>query len=382
MDRRKSMISVMAVFFLIIGNSTVTAALQSIIEAFPDASLSSVYLILTLPTVCSIPAALLSGMLTAKKVKYKTIALIGMLIFTIAGVLPYFMSTIGSILVTRAIFGLGIGLLNPIGNTLSILYFGPQEGSKVIGYGNSSMNLGGVALQMLGGILCGINWRYTFLAYLLGIIPIVLTLTFMREPEKVEMPQGESKRMPGIVYLLGLMLMLGQLFIYPLYLNLSTIVITSIPGGNTTIAATLLSVVTISGMVIGVVFGRLFKVLGHFTLDVAFAIGCAGLMLVYSANSIALICIACIFCGINATMVMCSIIAEVGLNVSPDMVSKASGSVMSIYCLAPIIATAYASLVAMIPNIDPMRYIFFVGAIAEVIMLLVWVLTHLRKKKN
>lgn len=378
-NNKKTMITVLAVYFLIIGNSAVTPALQSIIQAFPNASISSVYLILTIPTLFSIPASMISGMVTGRKVKYKSMALAGMVIFTVAGVIPFVLNSVNAILISRAVFGIGIGFLNPIGNSLAILYYGPREGSGVIGYGNTSMNLGGILLQMLGGVLCGLGWRYTFLAYLLGIIPIVVSFVFMKEPPHIELKEEKKVPLPGKVYLLGFFLMLCQLFTYPLFLNLSIIIETDIPGGSAAISGILLSAVTIAGMVIGAVFGKVFKLMGRFTLSVGLIIGIVGLFLVYYAKTLPGIAFACVLCGLYNTLFMCSVMAEVGMQVPTELVSKASGTAMSMYCFAPILATVYASLVSTIPGTNPTRFIFLTGAAGEVVLLVIWTLTHMKK---
>ena len=381
--KKKNLWAVVAIFFMLISNGAVSAALQSIMEAFPDAPVSSVYLILSLPTIFIMIASYISGILTAKRVPYKRLAIISLILLTVTGVCPFFLNSVNNILVTRALFGFAVGLINPMGNTLAVLYFGPEEGGRVIGYGNTSMNLGCIAGQMLAGFLCGINWRYTFLAYLMGLIPLVIVLFNMQEPQAAENPQERAPKVkiPASVYLLGILMMLGQLFIYPLYLNLSSVIMLDIPGGTPALAGIALSIVNVAGMLVGVLFGKIYKSFGRFTIAISTLAGFFGLFMVGTSGSLAGILIASAFCGVCNTLLLVGIMNEVGLSVAPEAMSQSSGVVMAFCAFAPLLATVYTTLVGKIPGANPARTIFVSGAIGCAVLTVVWVLTHLKKKQ-
>lgn len=382
MKKNGNILAVLAIFFMLISNGAVTAALQSIMEAFPEASTSSVYLILSLPTVFMMVASYISGILTAKKVKYKPLAVTSIALLTVAGISPYFLNSVSAILISRAVFGIAVGMIYPMGNTLAVLYFGPEKGGEVIGYGNSSMNLGCVILQMLGGILCSISWRNTFLVYIIGVLPLLITAVFMKEPEKTShMSSGElpKVKLPMSVYLLGVLLMIGQMLVYPIYLNLSTIVLTSIPNGTTSMAGVALSLVSVAGMVIGIFFSKIYEKLGRFTMVIGFLLGAVGLWLTGETTTMIGILLGCVLTGVNNTMLMVGVMAEVGMHVKSESMSQASGTAMAFCSLAPILATLYATAVNEIPSVDPIRFIFLVGAVGEFILAAIWLIWHREK---
>lgn len=98
-----------------------------------------------------------------KKVKYRTLALTGCIIFTVSGTLPAIVGgSFAFILVTRALVGIGLGLMAPLGNALIIGLYEGQKQAAYLGYGTLLMNGGGIVLQMLGGALADVGWKTTF----------------------------------------------------------------------------------------------------------------------------------------------------------------------------------------------------------------------------
>jgi MFS family permease len=52
----------------------------------------------------------------------------------------------------------------PLGNALILSLYEGQERANMLGLSGVVMNLGGIALQLLGGILAAIRWNYAFLS--------------------------------------------------------------------------------------------------------------------------------------------------------------------------------------------------------------------------
>ena len=113
--------AIMSIFCLCMGVGTITPALNTIMQAFPDLPISTIYLASTLPSLTVIPATIVAGMLAGDKAKYKTLAIIGIVIFILGGVAPYFSDNFTVILIERAVFGIGLGIISPLGNALILL---------------------------------------------------------------------------------------------------------------------------------------------------------------------------------------------------------------------------------------------------------------------
>ena len=112
MESKKTVtIAIMSVFFIAMGIGTITPAIQDIAEAFPHLSFSTILLVSTLPSLFIIPSSILAGMAAGSKVGYRTLLIWGTLLFSLAGAAPIFMSNFTTILVARALFGIGLGII-------------------------------------------------------------------------------------------------------------------------------------------------------------------------------------------------------------------------------------------------------------------------------
>ena len=115
---------------------------------------------------------------------YRPLLILGTLLFTAAGAAPFWISDFKTILISRALFGIGLGVLMPLGNAVILNLFDGQERANMLGMSGLVMNLGGIVLQLLGGVLCAIKWNYAFLAHLLGAIPLIMVMLMLPEPER------------------------------------------------------------------------------------------------------------------------------------------------------------------------------------------------------
>ncbi|HHX77192.1 MAG TPA: MFS transporter, partial [Firmicutes bacterium] len=252
-ESRSLTIAIMSIFFLMAGIGAITPGLQSIADAFPTVPFNTILLANTLPSLFIIPASFLAGTVAGSRIKYRTLILGGILLFTCGGAAPIILDNFTLILVTRAIFGIGLGLITPLGNALILNFFEGQARANLLGAGNVSLNAGGIVLQLLGGFLAAINWRYTFLSHLFGLISLVIVYILLKEPEKVERPAERKTPVPKAVYFYSLLLMLMFLFTFPLMLSMSSII--SEEGlGDASAAAVVLSMFTVGGTVAGLVF--------------------------------------------------------------------------------------------------------------------------------
>ena len=140
-------IAVLSVFFVQMGIGTITPALASIAAAFPAIPFTTLLLVSTGAVLISVPATLISGRLAGNVIKYKTLLIIGMVLFIFGGIAPYFMTDFFAILAVRAIFGIGLGIVTPLGAALIIAFFDGEVRAQMMGFGNVAANVGGILFQ-------------------------------------------------------------------------------------------------------------------------------------------------------------------------------------------------------------------------------------------
>ena len=112
-------ISLLAIFFTSMGVATVSPAMAKLAAQFP---LNNYALISTLPTLFIVPTTLWAGAVAGKKIRYRTISLVGILLFLIGGIAPFFLTeSFTVLLICRAVFGIGVGLRASLGVCYAVL---------------------------------------------------------------------------------------------------------------------------------------------------------------------------------------------------------------------------------------------------------------------
>ena len=222
-----SIVAIMSIALMAMGFGTITPAMQSIVEAYPQVPYTTIIYASTLPTLTLLPASLITGVVAGKKVKFKTLALWGSALFVLSGCAPAVInSNFSYVLISRAIFGISLGMIAPLGNAI---IFGIYEGDKrasLVGTGTLVMNLGGIILQMLGGTLAGIQWNYCFWGHALGIVSFIIIFLFLPEPPKAkeslneeQNKSGKKEKLSRKVWVISILFGLLNMLNYPTMMN-------------------------------------------------------------------------------------------------------------------------------------------------------------------
>ena len=106
----------------------------------------------------------------SRRLRTRTIATTGLLLYVVAGAGCYFVDNIWLMLAMRALLGVSVGLTMPLSTGLLAYYFPPEEQARLMGLSAAMNQMGGVVATLLAGLLATIEWNYAFLVYLLGLI--------------------------------------------------------------------------------------------------------------------------------------------------------------------------------------------------------------------
>ncbi|MDD4941498.1 MAG: MFS transporter [Candidatus Omnitrophica bacterium] len=193
-------ISILSISLLtVMASAAISPALAKIRQAFPGTDITLIKLVLTLPSLLIIPFSLLGGWL-ASRMRKKTILLIGLVIYFLAGVGGGFARTIAQLLVIRGIFGIGVGLIIPLSISLIVDFYEKQERAKMMGLSGSVSHFGGVLFLLLSGWLACMSWRYAFGVYGLSALIMVTVFFWLPEPP-VKKAAGSAKvSLPWQIY--------------------------------------------------------------------------------------------------------------------------------------------------------------------------------------
>lgn len=333
-------IAILMMFPLQMGMTVITPAMAVLADHWGMTVADAAYLS-TLSTITTTIVSFFIGSLFGKKMKYRTAGILGSLVFLIGGVGPAFFDSYGLTLVFRAIMGVGIGIILPLGNALVIGHFDGDKQSKMLGYGTLLMNFGGLVFQTLGGQLVGMGWNYVFYGHLFGLVSLAMAF-FIKEPEIHEVESGPKTKTPinKAVIVSGIVLFLFNIVNYPAMLNVSTIFLDRDIGGAD-LAAWALNIYTIIGCIGGLAFGTIFLKIRRFTLPLGFALSMVGVICVYVSEMFVLSSIGLGLIGFGFAMVLPSLNAWIGFASQPKAVAGGIGIAMALMNLGAFMSTYY-----------------------------------------
>jgi MFS family permease len=179
--KKQLLLVVLSIASLVFGTKAIAPALADIAKAFPDSSPQTIQMILVVPSLLIMVSTLICGHLSRHLGK-KTLVVIGMLLFGIGGISPAFFGNLGFLLVMMGVFGAGSGFLVPLSQSLVADYFEGREREEFMGYRSSNAAVFGMLFALLGGSLCAIHWRLTFLSFLIVVPMLAFVLWKMPQP--------------------------------------------------------------------------------------------------------------------------------------------------------------------------------------------------------
>ncbi|MFV0528515.1 MAG: MFS transporter [Lachnospiraceae bacterium] len=337
--------AIFALFLVSMGFTVVTPAMAVLMEHFgPNAVLIS-----TLPTLFIVIGSFIAGAVMGKKMKYKTLAVLASLLCLVGGCAPALFDSLIGTLVCRALFGLGMGLMSPMGNALIIGMYKGQKQASMLGYGTLFMNGGGIFLQMLGGALASNSWQLTFWGHALFVISLVFAL-FLPEPEMPAVQAGEKptkEKLGKLIWLIAILFLTYNMLNYPIMLNISTL-FTIRNAGGPTVAATGLSLFTVAGCVAGFLFGMIFKVAKRWCGTLGYALSGLGALLVVTGQTALVMTLGLILVGFGFSVVMPTFFSWAGLVTPPATVAFAISLLMAFNNVGGFLSTFWLKFLTLV----------------------------------
>lgn len=351
--------------------SAIGPALGEIGKAFPDASVLQLQNVMTAPFLTAIVFSLISGKLL-KFVSKKSIALVGLLIYSVTGILPAFATNIEQILILRLLTGVGVGLVLPLANAYIADYFSGPAVEKMIGYASSVSNVANVAMSFIVGIIMVISWKMAFYSFSLILVILLIALFGLPKSsprkglvQKTAAQDRKGESLPGIVYLYALLMTLLWIVFAFATLNLALFITHENISPVWTIGICMLFP-ALGSIVAGIIFPPVRKALDRNFETTSLLIFALGFVLLFFSHSFPIVLIATALIGLGNGMLVPHIFnltAERCKN--PQQKDMAFGMVTAGITLGPLLSPFVQKLIIMLnPGADStFRYIFICAVV-------------------
>lgn len=342
-------------------NAAISPVLGTLSQAFPQASLTTIRMFLSLPSLAAIFFTLLGGIL-ALHISKRVILFTGLTLYLIGGVGAGFGQNLTTLLALRAVLGAGAGLIVPLSTTLIADFYKGDERARLIGYSTSVAHFAAVIMPFIAGWLTGINWRYAFTVYLLALFVLLFTALYLPEPPRLEPEkQGQKTIMPKSIFSLALAAMglMMVFFIIPTGISLFL----EIEGiGDARVAGLSVSLSTLAVLFIGIIFSRLFKSLKQYFWGAGLIILALGFWLLYYSSSAAVVFISSFIIGCGLGLLFPGIMVHTTQRAPPQAVSTAVSLVASASSLGQFLSPLFFGAAEKLAAEPSVRFDFAVAA--------------------
>ena len=330
---KKQMVGIFAFAIFAMASNMTMGILALIMQSYPTVSPTTVSQILTTPALVGTAYAFCVGILH-KKVPAKILMMLAQVCLFAYGMIFCFLggkAPIGVLIAAAGLLGIGQGS----NNTLLAIVLAeacPDESKRggILGIVMSVMNLGGVAITTLGGMLAVNGWNNAYLIFFVLLITLTVQAiclpkgAFAGAPAPVQGEKKEKGKLPMKVWAISIHYFFFFLALYVFGTNVSEYIITTYQLGTSAEAGVASSMVTVGGIVAGAFFGAYSKVLKKATVPVLMGIAAVGLLVpIFVTTSI----VAIFACGLllGISMMGCNpyIMGYMAQITTPDQYSNA-----------------------------------------------------------
>ena len=362
----------------IVGISPVLAVINTKYQSYGT---SAVQLLQTIPYLLLMVGSLMIGWLTTKITK-KKIALIGLAIIGVCGVLPFFSESFAVLVISRVLIGFGFGITSPMNTAIAAEMIPEEDRAAYMGLHVVGMGIGTMVGSMLGGVLAGMSYRNYYLIYLVPFIAMVGVQLLLAETPAVKAEKATGMKMNSTVYIISFASFAHTLFINAYSTNIGIYIADHI-SDNASLAGMVTAVNAAFALLTGMFFSKISAKLKSFTLPFSILIAAVGYGLVLTVKGMAGVLIVSALCGVSLSCFMAIGSYLISISVEPEAVAKASGVFAVIGGIGGLIAPIFMGNAAkLVLGENTASNQFIIAFFGMLIFGIIASFVFLRKKKN
>ncbi len=191
-----NLIAIFALYCCMSEFTILTPSIATFAQHFADTDLTTIMFANSITGIVSVPVSIAAGAVL-HKIGFRPMAIIGILVMTLGGAAPFLMPDLTNynvVIVSRIIVGVGLGMLFPVGGALIIAYYTGLRRSRYLGWGIMLQFVFAIIYTIAAGFLTEIAWNYSFLAYLIALIPLAVVIVWLPEAKGIVAQKTQEEK--------------------------------------------------------------------------------------------------------------------------------------------------------------------------------------------
>ena len=376
--------SLLGLSLLLISAFSISTALPPMLDYYsPTYNASQVELLVSVPS-SSVVAMLLLNPFVDKWLNDRQLIMTGLILLSSAGIFPFFVQWYPLVLLSRLVFGMGIGFINAKAISIISQRYQGKERIQMLGIRGSVELIGGASCSLLVGQLLKIHWTLAFLIYGFGFIILAMYLLFVPPMEQIEKKeiqkskQGLNKK--DFAMILGMALLSG--FVICINSSISLRVPLFQVDGKTIVggeSALVLSLEQGIGIAAGLSFASLLAHIKNRLLPMALLCLSICLFGIALANNLLTLILSSVGVGFFYSIILTFIFHRLSECIARNLLNKATAYVLLGCNLGSAVSPYVLKLLALVSS--SFSWIFLAYAIVSFLLFLGFLLNSRMVKK-
>lgn len=347
--------SILALSLVLTTAFSISSSLPAMFQYYKNYSSSQVELLVSLPSI-GIMSLLMFNSVLERFVSERFMIILGLILYSICGLIPFFNQSYNLVFASRFVFGLGLGMMNPRAIAIISERFQGRERVQMLGYRGSAEVVGMALLTLAVGQLLHFGWTTTFLVYTVGFIVLALYLMFVPY-EKNESDKHKHLKSVRKMTRKQINLSIFLAFIAGMIVCANVAITLRIPSlvlqaeiGNAETASWILSCMQLVGILAGVSFASLVSVLKNRLLTVTgIVFGLSQVMIGFSSQ-IWLLSLSALLAGFAYSVSLTAVFHIVSEKIPTHLVNRATAIVVLGCSSGASVSTFVLSLIGIISS--------------------------------